>query len=988
MPLPIVTMIAIGVLLEGQCRLSLDSSFVTNHTKIEFTDMTICKSPTISNQYCNSDADCPAGKVCYAGTDCKYVSDLHPTETPTPAPSISPTTSPLVYDTIENTRFCGTGWEDAQKNCQISRHCPSGKDTECPSGMTCFGWMSGCNIIDMREYLDANGVEIVGSDRVEMDPILGADSTGGNSTTTYGGAEGGNIPTLSTTTNYYVEGDSTDNSSMANDYVETEYADSNTTTSTDMGPPPSLSLTTWTPQPNPVVKTPPPIWTASPVQPSTSSPVVPIDPENAFHPEHHVFCGASWLDAQARCSEETFCSDGAATHVCTDEGDFCWVGITACDAGDWLFSNSTQVSSSPIMAEVSSVPMAAASLSSMESFVVPTPPPAMTFDNVTSDATIAPVASDSVTLATEVSGDRFTVRQSFCAENYIHLIDECLTLDTCNESLCPDGLSCFKNVLCTSTDNEQDSVTTDTIETPAPINIDTPTTPAPLTPLPSPFFAEDTPFPVVASEISSSPVLSLLLTSTATPSLPPDYELTFSPESQHPTQQPTILTISAEEVAQRMSSPNNYCATSLDQILMACSYSLKTCNDGEPMCPLGTNCFGNVVCPGPTTAPITQPPVVVPVVITTLEPTFVLVDDSSSVDPAAQSYCAENEGVIQSTCKTALTCNDGFGTCPVGLFCFENVVCEAFVNQTDLIEPLPTSSTEAPKTVSPTTSSSETSTTSAPPAASNDGQGSVGNYCAESESMLQATCKTAVICNEGFGTCPVGFYCFSHVVCEALQAQNDEAANLADGTQSTRAPADLEECNNLCLVPLDPGECDSILSLGLNILPCSSMSGPNEMETGMDQVCAATGKCGTSLDLNNCDGSEDLYMRIDVSTCIASGIGSSGVLASDFSQSASTVASIQAPETTQTEAVQTHATEVPGAAASVSNIDRSQAEDQNPQPDSSLTYSWEDPAKNNTRDEQAEIDGWWIKKELDSAYGKQSFQMLCVLIACIMILIE
>jgi len=280
------------------------------------------------------------------------------------------------------------------------------------------------------------------------------------------------------------------------------------------------------------------------------------------------------------------------------------------------------------------------------------------------------------------------------------------------------------------------------------------------------------------------------------------------------------------------------------------------------------------------------------------------------------------------------------------------------------------------------------STSIAPTATSNDDGGFVGNYCAGSESVLQATCKTAVTCNEGFGTCPVGSFCFSSVVCEALQAQNDETANIADGTQSTTAPTVVDECDDLCLVPLDPGECDSILSLGLNILPCSSMSGPNDMETGMDQVCVATGRCGTSLDLNNCDGTEDLYMRVDVSTCITSGIGSSGVVASDFSQSVSTVASIQAPETAQTEAFQTNATAVPGTATSVSNIDRSQAEEQNNQPDNPFTYSWEDPAKNSTRDNQAEIDGWWIKKELDSAYGRKSFQMLCVLIACNMLLID
>eukprot|EP00956_Cyclotella_meneghiniana_P034256 scaffold102865_cov64-Cyclotella_meneghiniana.AAC.2 len=87
------------------------------------------------------------------------------------------------------------------------------------------------------------------------------------------------------------------------------------------------------------------------------------------------------------------------------------------------------------------------------------------------------------------------------------------------------------------------------------------------------------------------------------------------------------------------------------------------------------------------------------------------------------------------------------------------------------------------------------------------------------------------------------------MLCEALQ------------TTLTHDEKD-EECTDLCLKPIDSGDCDYIWSLGLTILPCSGMSTPYERETNTDQVCAGTGTCGTSMDLNN-RGNEDLYMRVE-----------------------------------------------------------------------------------------------------------------------------
>ena len=755
----------------------------------------------------------------------------------------------------------------------------------------------------MRDYLENYGVEIYGADRLEMNPES-SDSTSNGS-------------------------GSGSSSSAANEWPTVDDGSQPST-----GVPPSLTLGVWTPQPAPIERTPPPRWTAAPVEPTSVAPAAA--PADGFYPEHHVFCGESWFDAQSRCSEETFCSDGAATHVCENENEFCWVGITACDAGDWLLTTETnaptistaspidELTSAPMISTIHSTPAPIDSASLNEVTPAPIESAAMnpgapidtssmsfpTFNPsmVSNSATNAPAQEPKISESDAI--DRFSVKQSFCAENYIHLIQECSVLDTCNKSPCPDGLTCFKNVLCDKPANSAPgSVKNDDIETPAPVQR--------LTPVPSPS-------PVVETD---SPVVSLLLTQVT--EAPTTLKPTSSPITRQPSQQPTKFILSEAEVAQRMTNPNNYCAKSLQEILDSCSYALKTCNAGDPMCPLGTNCFGNVICPSPN-APTTATPVSLPVITTTLEP--IAMEGTIVVNPAARSYCAENSGLVQTTCATAFTCDSGPHTCPFGTSCFSNVVCEALENQND-----------------PTELDIETPTTIIENIDSND---VVGNYCAESEETLQSTCEEALACNDGFGTCPFGTFCFSNVVCDALQVQNKES-------NENKGPSEDDECIDLCLIPIVSGDCDYILSIGLNILPCTGVSTPVEQETAMDAICSGTGKCGTSLDLNNCDVNKDLYMRVDTSTCLEAGLGSSGVVLSDSGET-TTPASTVGPESTETP----KDAEIPEAATV--NNPQLQKQPHNPM-DEPIVYSWEDPAKNTTTENQAEIDSWWIMEEANAA---------------------
>jgi hypothetical protein len=814
--------------------------------------------------------------------------------------------------------------------------------------------MSGCNIIDMNDYLDTYGVEIYGADRIEMDPS---------------GNDSGSTPIIDST-NGTSSQESSNISSTTYEWPETgDEAGDETDNQSTTGVPPSLSLGVWTSQPAPIERTPPPRWTAAPLEFTSTAPVaVPAD---GFYPEHHVFCGESWFDAQNRCSEETFCSDGAATHVCEKDTEFCWVGITACDAGEWLLGQETPspiLSTSAPFFEGTLSPVASATIDAETSAPIqsaaideetiapiesggsfPTFAPSITTETTT-NAPAEPTITNNVTTTSD-EPSRFHIQQSYCAENYIHLIQDCLVLEICNNSPCPDGLSCFKNVLCDKpATDDPGSIAIDDIITPAPIIAER------VTPLPSPS-------PVASTD---SPVLLLLLTQdTATPtslSLAPSLRpITLSPETKDPTQQPTMFSLTEAEVAHRMSNPNNYCARDIQEIRTTCSYALRTCNDDDPMCDLGTNCFGGIICPGPTNSPTTTPLVSTPVITTTLEPIALSVDDAANINPAAQSYCAESGELVQSTCATGFTCNEGPQTCPFGTSCFSNIVCEALINQND----------------------STDKTTIAPIENSDESKEFVGNYCAESEEMVQSTCKDAIICNDGFGTCPFGTFCFSNVVCKELQGQNDQSKDNSESS-SNGGPTEENECNDLCMKPLDSGDCDYILSMGLQILPCTGMSTENEKETGMDQICAGTGRCGTSLDLNNCDTNEDLYMRVNVSFCVEAGLGSSGVLLPDTSQSISTPASVDS-ETAET---QTDATGFPAATTVASDVNHTVIETEKP-PDDPIVYPWDQPSKNVTSNKgnQAEIDSWWILQEagasgrrirIITSFGLASFLLLLI----------
>ena len=724
-----------------------------------------------------SDGDCPAGKICFAGTDCKYDEDLVPTFTPIIPPSKAPTKSPVQYNLIDNTRFCGNSWTEASENCQIGTHCPSGLSTDCALGQSCFGGISGCNIIDMMQHKDEFGTEIYGMNKLILEEDGEEAVDGGNGT------------------------DASSGTQQPQQQQQQQQQQ-------------------------------------QPGQMPSKAP----KPYNAIN---HIFCGKSYEDAQARCSFETFCANGPL-HTCDDEQDMCWSAIEACDASDWLLTSSpTKIpsslststtmppvvspvgTSSPIsetlpssnMPQNSNVPMPTsppvlavftlapvdASSSTMPSVgtpfietpdnsndpIIPTlPPVAQPF--TTTDPPVAGDVSSPTSLQVDV--DRFTVQQSYCALDYIHLMNECTTIPTCNNNApCPDGQKCFENVMCAYKDDDPDEINAVTASPTALM--------PPMAMVPSP--------PTQAPVVQTVPPL---------PTLPPiNTIITSAPITPRPTSNPTAFTLSQEELADRFANPNNYCGKSQDHVLSSCSYSLQTCNDGNSMCPVGTYCFGGIICPDPSlesatnipnTAISSSPPTSHPTRLT--PPPSSSMDTSNGNDAAVrQNYCAQNMEMIQMTCARAPPCDEN-NPCPSGTQCFEDVICEAIQNVENQ---------------------------------NNAQEGSGETTFVPAPMQLPTSPPTP----------------------NPVNSMPIESGGL--------------DCNELCIMPIDSTDCGYALSVGLdNILPCGAKPLDLGVYVGIGDVCTGSGECGTDLELNNCPNNQDIYVRVDTVLCSDFGIGNGGIL--------------------------------------------------------------------------------------------------------------
>ena len=92
-----------------------------------------------------------------------------------------------------------------------------------------------------------------------------------------------------------------------------------------------------------------------------------------------------------------------------------------------------------------------------------------------------------------------------------------------------------------------------------------------------------------------NPVLASFAPISDAPTVAPAPALNVAAPTASPTKTSSI-SLSPEELENRLGVANSYCASSLQDATENCSSKLATCNEGDPPCIIGTACFGNVVC--------------------------------------------------------------------------------------------------------------------------------------------------------------------------------------------------------------------------------------------------------------------------------------------------------------------------------------------------------------------------------------------------------
>ena len=742
----------------------------------------------------------------------KYINDLVPTMSPTNNPSSIPTMSPIKYETIENTSFCAKQWDETVNTCRIGSWCPSGDSRDCPSGYKCYTWITGCNILDFQRYYDEHGHEIFGVEHWLL-PEGGLPGVEDVVVSTEPGSGSNKVPQLPP-------------AEISSQLGLTSPAEAEVATADESSIPvpasPAEINNNVVPQ---VISTPTAATTIERNEPLTPQPT-PFDPDR-YVAANHVFCGQSHTDAAARCSPETFCTDGAATHQCDKVGDYCWAGITTCNAGEWKNRPKT---SPPSTSLAPSEGMVETSRPTPQWSPEPTESPTFDPDSIMGvpDGNYDVSSDGSYT----INGNPMRLKQmSYCATNYNDLMANCATARNCNKwQPCPSGYECYSNVKCLVPMDETWDTSSSAVAT------DKPTFP-----------------PITMSPIAEPPA------SWGSPIL-------TSPTTNPPSSQPTVYTLSEDEIKQRLTYPNNYCSSSLSEVMSSCSFSLHTCNSDDRMCPSGTVCFENIQCPNPneTKAPVISPkeesssPTSAPVhrltlkpIVTTNAPTAKMTTQptiSPSVKSASpQNYCTASVIEIQSTCTTAQTCNDGEPLCPFGMFCMTNYLCS---------------------------SDDEEEATTPPTIPSNDKQGNgktvPQNYCAQWEEELLDICTWTYTCNEGDPPCPTDTYCFENYVCEGRADIESDAPTSKPTTPPLSAPAALD-CSELCLQAIGPSDCkdvqNSVVINMNNILPCTGST------ASVGHLCKGTGECDTDTELNNCGDGHDIYFRLESSKCIEHGLG-------------------------------------------------------------------------------------------------------------------
>lgn len=529
----------------------------------------------------------------------------------------------------QHSRFCGIGWAEAKDNCSPATHCPSGSNDECEDGEQCYSWLPDCNFADM-----ITGGEQQGSSQPKFDPDDPVRSFFCGSS--FADADGSCF-----------KEDHWCPSGSDKDCPAGKICFSSTSCKFDSDLDPSRA---------PIL---------SPSAAPTQSPVVYNSIENTR------FCGVGWDDASNTCRIGTHCGSGENSDC--PEGQSCYGWVSGCNIIDLkahLLTTGTEIFGKD------KLPLPEGGV---ETLIID-------LDNIIPE------------------------HHMFCGYNFAHASTNCSLATFCSDGInhkCPDGEKCWSGVTeCDASEWLSDQSTSPTKLSPTqqPVIIDLIATTA------EPVSAETnqpTSFSVITTTddaeivlITSPPTTSSLGASstiaTFSPSLttlPPS--LITMPSSKSPTQNqetltlpPTKHSLTEDEITDRLTNYNNYCAKSQDEVLSSCSYTLQTCNDLMMMCPVGTFCFYNILCPDPNPSAIltsseNQPNATTSELRTTSptpQPSFFPVTNSPTQQ--LQNYCAGSSLELLSKCNTAPRCNEGDDPCPVNTMCFKDIICDVIQDET------------------------------------------------------------------------------------------------------------------------------------------------------------------------------------------------------------------------------------------------------------------------------------------------------------------
>ena len=365
-----------------------------------------------------------------------------------------------------------------------------------------------------------------------------------------------------------------------------------------------------------------------------------------------------------------------------------------------------------------------------------------------------------------------------------------------------------------------------------------------------------------------SPILETATTEapiSSKPTGPKDYTQSnvLPPTTTPPSSKPTMYTLSPDEIQHRLTTPNNYCATSVSEVMSSCSFTLQTCNPGDLMlCPTGTMCFAGLHCPDPNE---TETPSISPTKKETLTPT------SQPVHRLTLKPTSESPVVLITRSPSIMPTKEK-----------ENLLTS--------VEPM---TTDAPSSLSPTPHPTNQPTPRITPQPITSNAPTVHNFdisstywCGSDRMNAGLTChKRCRVDSE----CDEGETCYGYTSCEGVEAPLSPSSTAVDmikdmikqptnppSRQPVQTPtpppiaqsldAYTVECSQLCLQAISTFDCQYLPPTELS--PCT---GPNASLVKVGDLCIGTGECDTDMGLNNCANGHDIYLKLQPYKCFEHG---------------------------------------------------------------------------------------------------------------------